>query len=195
MMSFADFKKRQSPKKMLNYASLQSNKLGAVDAALLISTDVTLSSGRGGVNAMISLSAISVRNLTEVFSSNLQILAPLFPKTPFRTLNLLAARSPVFDLKAVFGAIDQMIGQFNLASCAPLQASLALVEENLMFPHGQNAGIKTGALAYVTKGEHAWVLLEVSEVMTGKAMMRPINNFQSLKSLAGQTVQLIEGTF
>jgi hypothetical protein len=46
MMSFADFKKRQSPKKMLNYASLQSNQLGAVDAALLISTDVTLRSGK-----------------------------------------------------------------------------------------------------------------------------------------------------
>jgi len=26
-------------------------------------------------------------------------------------------------------------------------------------------------------------------------MMRPINNFQSSESLAGQTVQLIEGTF
>ena len=57
------------------------------------------------------------------------------------------------------------------------------------------AGIKTGALAYVTAGERAWVLLEVSEVMTGQAMMRPINNFQSSESLAGQTVQLIEGTF
>ncbi|MBT5316470.1 MAG: hypothetical protein HOL42_04770, partial [Rhodobacteraceae bacterium] len=195
MMSFADFKKRQSPKKMLNYASLQSNQLGAVDAALLISTDVTLRSGSGGVHAMISLSAISARNLTEVFSSNLQILAPLSPKTPFRTLNLLDARSPVFDLMAVFGAVDQMIGQFRLASCVPLQAPLALAGTNLMFPHGENAGIKTGALAYVTAGEHAWVLLEVSEVMTGQAMMRPINNFQSSESLAGQTVQLIEGTF
>jgi len=161
----------------------------------LISTDVTLRSGSGGVHAMISLSAISARNLTEVFSSNLQILAPLSSKTPFRTLNLLDARSPVFDLTAVFGAVDQMIGQFNSASCAPLQAPLALAGENLIFPHGQNAGIKTGALAYITTGEHAWVLLEVSEVMTGQAMMRPINNFQNSESLAGQTVQLIEGTF
>ena len=88
-----------------------------------------------------------------------------------------------------------MIGQFNLASCAPLQAPLALAGENLTFPHGQNAGIKTGALAYVTKGEHAWVLLEVSEVRAGQAMMRPINNFQSAESLSGQIVQLIEGTF
>ena len=96
---------------------------------------------------------------------------------------------------AVFEAVDQMVGQFNLASCAPLQASLALAGENLIFPHGQNAGIKTGALAYVTTGEHAWVLLEVSEVMTGQAMMRPINNFQSPASLSGQSVQLIEGTF
>ena len=96
---------------------------------------------------------------------------------------------------AVFGAVDQMIGQFRLASCVPLQAPLALAGTNLMFPHGENAGIKTGSLAYVTAGEHAWVLLEVSEVMTGQAMMRPINNFQSSESLAGQTVQLIEGTF
>ena len=195
MMSLADFKKRQSPKKMLNYASLQSNQLGAVDAALLISTDVKLRSGSGGVHAVISLSAISGQNLTEVFSSTVQILAPLSLKTPFRTINILDARSPVFDLMAVFGAVDQMIGQFHLASCAPLQAPLTLAGENLMFPHGQNAGIKTGALAYVTKGEHAWVLLEVSEVMTSQAMMRPINNFQNSESLAGQTVQLIEGTF
>ena len=195
MMSLADFKKRRSQKKMLNYASLQSNQLGAVDAALLISTDVTLRSGSGGVHAVISLSAISARNLTEAFSSNVQILAPLSPKTPFRTLNILNTRSPVFDLTAVFRAVDQMVGQFNLASCEPLQAPLALAGENLMFPHGQNAGIKTGTLAYVTMGEHAWVLLEVVDVMTGQAMMRPINNFQSSKSLAGQTVQLIEGTF
>jgi hypothetical protein len=195
MMSFADFKKRQSPQKMLNYKSLQSNQLGVVEAALLISTDVKLRSGNGGVHAMISLSAISAQNLTEVFSSNLQILAPLSAKTPFRTLNLLDARSPVFDLMTVFGAIDHMIGHFNLASCAPLQGSLALAGENLIFPHGQNAGIKRGALAYVTTGEHAWVLLEALDVMAGKTTMRPINNFQSSESLAGQTVQIIEGTF
>jgi len=88
-----------------------------------------------------------------------------------------------------------MIGQFGLASCVPLQAPLALAGEDLIFPHCQNACIKKGAIAYITTGEHAWVLLEVSEVMTGQAMMRPINNFQNSESLAGQTVQLIEGTF
>ena len=107
---------------------------------------------------------------------------------------MLTPKDVNLDTEPLIEIIEQLNQNLVKIACKPLQAQLKKQGDQLNFPFGSDAGLKTGSLAYVTKGSESWSLLEVRKVFPTSSVLVPINNPQNMSRLANQTVRIIEGT-
>ncbi len=122
----------------------------------------------------------------DVMETNLPV------KTPVRLLNILQSDEVKLDDTKLDAIVFEFINEILEGACKPLEAKIVNQAGSLILPLGANAGIKKGSLAYVVSGKDSWRILEVTSVFENSSELQPINSVGNSKSLANQTVRLIE---
>ena len=127
----------------------------------------------------------------EHFESQQRITTQL--RTPVRTINVLgqprrpavldAMRSPVAAL------VDDMAAKLQ---CAPLTATLAVVDGKLSVPIGSYHGMRQNALAVASGTDTPWQIMRVTSVALMSSVLTPLNDKRDIAALAGRTAEFME---
>ena len=114
-------------------------------------------------------------------------------RTPVRTINVLghprrpavldAMRSPVAAL------VDDMAAKLQ---CAPLTATLAVVDGKLSVPIGSYHGMRQNALAVASGTDTPWQIMRVTSVAPMSSVLTPLNDKRDIAALAGRTAEFME---
>ena len=193
-LSLGDYKKSASKNRLFSYSSLQSNQTASNSADFIISSDVRVHRAGKTLNADVKLNVLlgSDHSVYKEFEQRLTTKLP--EKSPFKTINVLMPKDVKLNTEPLSEAVEQIKQNLVQIACKPLQGRLQTQGGQLIFPFGQDVGLKSGSLAYVTSGDESWSLLEVSKVFPQSSAMIPINNLQNKSRFANQTVRIIEGT-
>ena len=127
----------------------------------------------------------------EYFESQQRITTQL--RTPFRTINVLsqprrpaildAMRAPVAKL------VDDMAAKLQ---CAPLTATMAVVDGKLSVPIGSYHGMRQNALAVASGTDTPWQIMRVTSVAPMSSVLTPLNDKRDIAALAGRTAEFME---
>ena len=193
-VSLKEFKKSTSQKRLFSYSLLQSNKTAFKSSDFIIGSSVHLHRTGKTLIADVKLTVIMGADHSVYVEYEHRLTAKLPEKSPFKTINVLTSKDVNLDTEPLIEIVEQLNQNLVKIACKPLQAQLQKQGDQLTFPFGSDAGLKTGSLAYVTKGSESWSLLEVRKVFPTSSVLVPINNPQNMSRLANQTVRIIEGS-
>ena len=114
-------------------------------------------------------------------------------RSPFRTINVLgqprrpvildAMRAPVATL------VDEMAAKLQ---CAPLTATMSIVDGKLSVPVGSYHGMRQNALAVANGTETPWQIMRVTSVTPMSSVLTPLNEKRDINTLAGRTAEFME---
>ena len=125
------------------------------------------------------------------FESRQQITTRL--RSPFRTVNILGQpRRPVIldAMRAPVAAlVDDMAAKLQ---CAPLSATMSVVDGKLSVPIGSYHGMRENALAVASGTDTPWQILRVTSVAPMSSVLTPLNEKRDINTLAGRTAELME---
>ena len=125
------------------------------------------------------------------FESRQQITTRL--RSPFRTVNVLGQpRRPVIldTMRAPVAAlVDDMAAKLQ---CAPLSATMSVVDGRLSVPIGSYHGIRENALAVASGTDTPWQIMRVTSVSPMSSMLTPLNEKRDINTLAGRTAEFME---
>jgi len=193
-LSPEDYKKSVSQNRLFSYSSLQSNKPAVKSSDFIIGSSVQVRRSGKTLVADVKLTVLSGADHSLYAEYEHRLVAKLPGKSPFKTINVLTPKDVNLNTEPLIETVEQLNQNLVQIACKPLQARLQKQGDKFTFPFGSDAGLKTGSLAYVTKGSESWSLLEVRNVFPKSSVMVPINNLQNMSRLANQTVRIIEGT-
>ena len=127
----------------------------------------------------------------EHFESRQQITTRL--RSPFRTVNVLGQpRRPVIldTMRAPVAAlVDDMAAKLQ---CAPLSATMSVVDGRLSVPIGSYHGMRENALAVASGTDTPWQIMRVTSVSPMSSMLTPLNEKRDINTLAGRTAEFME---
>ena len=127
----------------------------------------------------------------EHFESRQQITTTL--RSPFRTVNVLGQpRRPVIldAMRAPVAAlVDDMAAKLQ---CAPLSATMSVVDGRLSVPIGSYHGMRENALAVASGTDTPWQIMRVTSVSPMSSMLTPLNEKRDINTLAGRTAEFME---
>ena len=125
------------------------------------------------------------------FESRQQITTKL--RTPFRTVNVLGQpRRPVIldaMLDPVAGLVDNMVAKLQ---CAPLTATISIVDGKLSVPIGSYHGMRQNSLAVASGTDTPWQIMRVTSVAPMSSMLTPLNDKRDINTLVGRTAEFME---
>ena len=125
------------------------------------------------------------------FESRQQITTRL--RSPFRTVNVLGQpRRPVIldTMRAPVAAlVDDMAAKLQ---CAPLSATMSVVDGRLSVPIGSYHGMRENALAVASGVDTPWQIMRVTSVSPMSSMLTPLNEKRDINTLAGRTAEFME---
>ena len=125
------------------------------------------------------------------FESRQQITTRL--RSPFRTVNVLGqSRRPVIldTMRAPVAAlVDDMAAKLQ---CAPLSATMSVVDGRLSVPIGSYHGMRENALAVASGTDTPWQIMRVTSVSPMSSMLTPLNEKRDINTLAGRTAEFME---
>ena len=125
------------------------------------------------------------------FESRQQITTRL--RSPFRTVNVLGQpRRPVIldTMRAPVAAlVDDMAAKLQ---CAPLSATMSVVDGRLSVPIGSYHGMRENALAVASGTDTPWQIMLVTSVSPMSSMLTPLNEKRDINTLAGRTAEFME---
>ena len=125
------------------------------------------------------------------FESRQQITTRL--RSPFRTVNVLGQpRRPVIldTMRAPVAAlVDDMAAKLQ---CAPLSATMSVVDGRLTVPIGSYHGMRENALAVASGTDTPWQIMRVTSVSPMSSMLTPLNEKRDINTLAGRTAEFME---
>ena len=125
------------------------------------------------------------------FESRQQITTRL--RSPFRTVNVLGQpRRPVIldTMRAPVAAlVDDMAAKLQ---CAPLSATMSVVDGRLSVPIGSYHGMRENALAVASGTDTPWQIMRVTSVSPMSSMLTPLNEKRDINILAGRTAEFME---
>ena len=114
-------------------------------------------------------------------------------RSPFRTINVLgqprrpvildAMRAPVATL------VDEMAAKLQ---CAPLTATMSIVDGKLSVPVGSYHGMRQNALAVANGTDTPWQIMRVTSVTPMSSVLTPLNEKRDINNLAGRTAEFME---
>ena len=114
-------------------------------------------------------------------------------RSPFRTINVLgqprrpvildAMRAPVAKL------VDEMAAKLQ---CAPLTATMSIVDGKLSVPVGSYHGMRQNALAVASGTDTPWQIMRVTSVTPMSSVLTPLNEKRDINTLAGRTAEFME---
>ena len=127
----------------------------------------------------------------EHFESRQQITTTL--RSPFRTVNVLGQpRRPVIldAMRAPVAAlVDDMAAKLQ---CAPLSATMSVVDGRLSVPIGSYHGMRENALAIASGTDTPWQIMRVTSVAPMSSVLTPLNEKRDINTLAGRTADFME---
>ena len=125
------------------------------------------------------------------FESRQQITTKL--RTPFRTVNVLGQprRPVILDTMRtpVAGLVDNMAAKLQ---CAPLTATMAIVDGKLSVPIGSYHGMRQNSLAVASGTDTPWQIMRVTSVAPMSSMLTPLNDKRDINTLVGRTAEFME---
>ena len=125
------------------------------------------------------------------FESRQQITTRL--RSPFRTVNVLGQpRRPVIldTMRAPVAAlVDDMAAKLQ---CAPLSATMSVVDGRLSVPIGSYHGMRENALAVASGTDTPWQIMRVTSVAPMSSMLTPLNDKRDINTLVGRTAEFME---
>jgi len=125
------------------------------------------------------------------FESRQQITTRL--RSPFRTVNVLGQpRRPVIldTMRAPVAAlVDDMAAKLQ---CAPLSATMSVVDGRLSVPIGSYHGMRENALAIASGTDTPWQIMRVTSVAPMSSVLTPLNEKRDINTLAGRTADFME---
>ena len=125
------------------------------------------------------------------FESRQQITTRL--RSPFRTVNVLGQpRRPVIldTMRAPVAAlVDDMAAKLQ---CAPLSATMSVVDGRLSVPIGSYHGMRENALAVASGTDTPWQIMRVTSVSPMSSVLTPLNEKRDINTLAGRTAEFME---
>ena len=125
------------------------------------------------------------------FESRQQITTRL--RSPFRTVNVLGQpRRPVIldAMRAPVAAlVDDMAAKLQ---CAPLSATMSVVDGRLSVPIGSYHGMRENALAIASGTDTPWQIMRVTSVAPMSSVLTPLNEKRDINKLAGRTAEFME---
>ena len=125
------------------------------------------------------------------FESRQQITTRL--RSPFRTVNVLGQpRRPVIldTMRApVAGLVDNMAAKLQ---CAPLTATMSIVDGKLSVPIGSYHGMRQNSLAVASGTDTPWQIMRVTSVAPMSSMLTPLNDKRDINTLVGRTAEFME---
>ena len=129
--------------------------------------------------------------LVDHFESRQQITTRL--RSPFRTVNILGQpRRPVIldAMRAPVAAlVDDMAAKLQ---CAPLSATMSVVDGKLSVPIGSYQGMRQNALAVASGTDTPWQIMRVTSVAPMSSVLTPLNEKRDINTLAGRTAEFME---
>ena len=125
------------------------------------------------------------------FESRQQITTKL--RTPFRTVNVLGQprRPVILDAMRdpVAGLVDNMAAKLQ---CAPLTATMSIVDGKLSVPIGSYHGMRQNSLAVASGTDTPWQIMRVTSVAPMSSMLTPLNDKRDINTLVGRTAEFME---
>ena len=125
------------------------------------------------------------------FESRQQITTRL--RSPFRTVNVLGQphRPVILDkMRAPVAAlVDDMAAKLQ---CAPLSATMSVVDGRLSVPIGSYHGMRENALAVASGTDTPWQIMRVTSVSPMSSVLTPLNEKRDINTLAGRTAEFME---
>ncbi len=125
------------------------------------------------------------------FESRQQITTRL--RSPFRTVNVLGQprRSVILDAMRtpVAALVDDMAAKLQ---CAPLSATMSVVNGKLSVPIGTYHGMRQNALAVASGTDTPWQIMRVTSVAPMSSVLTPLNEKRDINTLAGRTAEFME---
>ena len=76
--------------------------------------------------------------------------------------------------------------------CAPLTATLAVVDGKLSVPIGSYHGMRQNALAVASGTDTPWQIMRVTSVAPMSSVLTPLNDKRDIAALAGRTAEFME---
>ena len=114
-------------------------------------------------------------------------------RSPIRTINVLGQprRPAVLDaMRApVAGLVDELAAKLQ---CAPLTATMSVVDGRLSVPIGSYHGMRQNALAVASGTDTPWQIMRVTSVSPMSSVLTPLNDKRDIAALAGRTVEFME---
>ena len=127
----------------------------------------------------------------EYFESQQRITTQL--RTPVRTVNVLGQshRPAILDaMRAPVAAlVDDMAAKLQ---CAPLIATMAVVDGKLSVPIGSYHGMRKNALAVSSGTDTPWQIMRVTSVAPMSSVLTPLNDKRDVAALVGRTAEFME---
>ena len=114
-------------------------------------------------------------------------------RSPFRAINVLGQprRSVILDaMRApVAKLVDEMAAKLQ---CAPLTATMSIVDGKLSVPVGSYHGMRQNALAVASGTDTPWQIMRVTSVTPMSSVLTPLNDKRDIAALAGRTAEFME---
>ena len=125
------------------------------------------------------------------FQSRQQITTRI--RSPFRTINVLGQpRRPVI-LDAMRAPVDVLVDDMAAKlQCAPLSATMSIVDGSLSVPIGSYHGMRQNALAVASGTDTPWQIMRVTSVSPMSSVLTPLNDKRDINRLAGKTAEFME---
>ena len=125
------------------------------------------------------------------FQSRQQITTRI--RSPFRTINVLGQpRRPVI-LDAMRAPVDVLVDDMAAKlQCAPLSATMSIVDGSLSVPIGSYHGMRQNALAVASGTDTPWQIMRVTSVAPMSSVLTPLNDKRDISALAGRTAEFME---
>ena len=92
-------------------------------------------------------------------------------------------RAPVAAL------VDDMAAKLQ---CAPLSATMSVVDGKLSVPIGSHHGMRQNALAVASGTDTPWQIMRVTSVAPMSSMLTPLNDKRDINTLVGRTAEFME---
>lgn len=194
ILSLEDYRKSISKNRLFSYSALQTNQPVTASADFIVEPVVRVVRSGKFLNTDVKMTVFLGSNLSKHETYESRLTSKLPEKSPFKTINVLTPKDIGLDTELLIETVERLNHDLTKIACKPLEARLQTDAGQLTFPFGQDVGLKTGSLAYVTGGNESWSLLEVRQVLPTSSFMVPINNLQNKSKFVNQTIRIIEGT-
>ena len=114
-------------------------------------------------------------------------------RSPFRTINVLGQpRRPVI-LDAMRAPVAKLVDEMaTKLQCAPLTATMSIVDGKLSVPVGSYHGMRQNALAGANGTDTPWQIMRVTSVTPMSSVLTPLNEKRDINTLAGRTAEFME---